>query len=568
MSSGYIVFLIIVGVINLTAVSAYGEFSLPQNFIEGFHLSGFYRVNLWQYTIIDKICSALIDLPAGLNINQIDSGNSAMVYIEGDSIVAESSNGTVIISGKAKTDTGSVIQSAINYIGTRGSGKLLIIQAKYADMPKNLNVFSNMIIEGGGTSTILNNLSFSIKSKSNVTIRNITFTGNADYAVLISEDTNNTRLENLTASLSDNSIGAFCQYALNGVINNTKFISCRVIDSGSIGFFNDGSGTPALIKNSTYINCEAIRCGQTSRKNEWVVGFDIAENCNVENINLINCKAMQNWESGFHIEDRPLKKNVRLINCTSINNGRDKPSVVYGSGFLVSSGVSITSCDSSNNILGYRLTNNKEDTIVINNCTDIQSDHSLYIRGETGKVIIDEFVSKDSRLESMSILGSKNIYAKGLNIINPRGNSTDHICAYFGLSGCPISDSEFEIYASGGIQPFLIYTQGSSNLTFKGQIKTKAAYALDIVQGSKIIVDSMVIDCNGVAGIWVHSGTKNVRIKNTIIKNTLGGIMDYGVLVNDSATKDVAIDRTTVKVLSGIDIPFYGVSFQGTETQL
>lgn len=89
----------------------------------------------------------------------------------------------------------------------------------------------------------------------------------------------------------------------------------------------------------------------------WGVGYDLCEPCNIENFFVKNCIAKYNWESGFHFESSPTKKNIELINCVSKYNGLDKPSEMYGSGFLgIDKGITCIDCKSiGNRNTGFRL---------------------------------------------------------------------------------------------------------------------------------------------------------------------------------------------------------------------
>ncbi len=419
-----------------------------------------YRADLAHVKIIRNVSA--FELPNRDNIN----------IVINDSVILAENNGKVIAQGNMYNDVFAVIQSALNYSDSLGGGKLILGKGVYSvKKSEYLSLPNNTTIEGAKNYTIFRNLSVIINSKSNVVLKNIAFVGYMGSAVLITKGTNNVLLDNLTSGIHASSLGSFCQFASDGVINDTRFINCSVKDSNSFGFLNTGHGGKTLIKNSEYVNCIAIQCGIKNRSNNWVTGFDIAENCNVENISLINCEADKNWESGFHIEDGAIKKNIIMINCRSTNNGRIKANPVYGSGFLVSSGMKLVDCASSNNNLGYRIVNNRASPTFIYNCTDNNSDHSLLFQGEVGNVFLDNFTSKNSKLESIIMQGANsNITAEGLYIIDQKGNHKDKVCARFGNKTSSIRNSKFDIHVFNGDQPILISCQHASNLTFGGYV--------------------------------------------------------------------------------------------------
>lgn len=300
--------------------------------------------------------------------NLSGEGNGALIYLDGDEIVAQDFNGTTIARGKKDADTYLMIKAANDHLRMLGSGKLKLIKGTYEGNGSNFYPSSNIKIEGDGESTILNNIGICIQSGSYISIRNIKFTGDSNFAVMIREGSKEILMEDLFANLSAVSKGAFIQYADNGVISNTSFIGCRAVNNGGFGFLNDGKGNSSLIKNSTYLDCEAIRCGHHTRYDDWITGFDIAEGCNVENVRLKNCTAEQNWESGFHLENKPSKINVEIIDCKSIKNGRSKIDPTYGAGFLVSSGVSLVGCEAYNNEVGYRVSVNNDKLVSMVGC--------------------------------------------------------------------------------------------------------------------------------------------------------------------------------------------------------
>lgn len=362
--------------------------------------------------VIIQISHQAVGIQAVEEANFNKKNNYIYVYVKNDRIIAQHYGGSIIVEGDAENGAYNVIRAAVDDLKLLNGGTLYIKKGVYNATGKNIELPSNIQVEGDGEMTVINDMGFYIHSESNISIKNISFIGDADYAIMIREGSDKIILNNVTAKLSSNAWGAFIQYTENGIISNTSFINCRAIDNGGFGFLNDGSGHIKLITNSSYINCKAIRCGYFERYNDWTTGFDIAENCNVENVKLVDCIAEQNWESGFHLENRPSKFNVEFINCSSSYNGLSKSDPSFGAGFLVSSGVNLNGCKAFHNIIGYRLSVNREigmsfneceasdnkigyllsinksANISLTNCTDLGSMDAMILYNEAGKMQI------------------------------------------------------------------------------------------------------------------------------------------------------------------------------------
>jgi hypothetical protein len=274
-------------------------------------------------------------------------------------------------------------------------------------------------------------------------------------------------------------------YASNKTLENVKVRNCRAVDCGRMLLIISGTGTPKTVKNVTVKDCEAYNCGRYSRFNDWVTGYD-CENADLENVRFINCYAYRSWESGFHFGTAPTKKNVKLIGCISEYNGIDKASPTYAAGFLASAGIHLLGCISRGNAkCGYRIRPDKNDVVVLEDCKDYNSKDGLDIASyDAGKTILNNVTVFENTRYGIVALQTGNIFAKGLKIINPTGDGS--ICTLLGSSTYPIHDCEFELYAWGGGSPNVIYTNGSSNLLFKGYINTTQTYPFKNVGGTNV----------------------------------------------------------------------------------
>ncbi|MDD3932238.1 MAG: hypothetical protein PHP55_00105 [Methanoculleus sp.] len=160
------------------------------------------------------------------------------------------------------------------------------------------------------------------------------------------------------------------------VIENIEFSGCRAQDPGTFGFMLSASqaATNKLIRNVTFIDCEAINCGRYSRYDPWVAGFNFAEQNDIENLQVIRCRAEGSWESGFHVESPRNKTNVVMIDCTSNENAqKEKTGVaqtVFGAGYLVNGDMRLVNCTSEGNYVGFYCSGGGFEVI---NCIDRSS---------------------------------------------------------------------------------------------------------------------------------------------------------------------------------------------------
>jgi hypothetical protein len=143
------------------------------------------------------------------------------------------------------------------------------------------------------------------------------------------------------------------------IIENIEFSGCRALDPGAFGFMLSASqaATNKLIRNVTFTDCDAINCGRYSRFDPWVTGFDFAEQNDIENLQVIRCRAEGNWESGFHVESSRNKTNVVMIDCISRENAQKEKTGVaqtfFGAGYLVNGDMRLINCTSEGNYIGF-----------------------------------------------------------------------------------------------------------------------------------------------------------------------------------------------------------------------
>ena len=261
------------------------------------------------------------------------------------------------------------IQNALNSLGLAG-GEVVLSEGTFtATGPIQIPAHTTLI-GAGADNTLLkfsNNGYISILNDY-VTVDGFKVTGSGytsyttHYGGLIYDyGASHIRINNIVAT-ADNTIQAvfFIHQINEKTIEDIEFNNDKSIDAGTYAFlFSSWSSTNKLIKNVQLIDCQASNSGKYSQYNDWVTGFDFAEQNDIQNLTAIRCIADGSWESGFHLEGPPVKQNVTLIDCKSRNNGQKEKTgrgkALYGAGFMVSEGMTLVNCSSENNIIGFRI---------------------------------------------------------------------------------------------------------------------------------------------------------------------------------------------------------------------
>lgn len=180
-------------------------------------------------------------------------------------------------------------------------------------------------------------------------------------------------------------------------ITDLEFTRCTAINPGTYGFLMSASEYKT-IKNVVFTECEAINCGRYNRYDPWVTGFDFAELNNLENVDIIRCRAEGSWESGFHFETMPSKINVRLIDCISNNNAQVQKITGaepdFGAGYLLSKDISCINCTSENNFIGFLCSSGGN---TIERCSDMGSVYGLSIVGTPGLKVVSTSLTGEAR---------------------------------------------------------------------------------------------------------------------------------------------------------------------------
>ncbi len=255
-------------------------------------------------------------------------------------------------------DDQNLINQVLTEAHARGGGSVRLTNGCFV-CSADVSIPENVRLVGAGptrTELVFADYGAVSLSESGGGLENVSISGSGMVLVTASDIT----VRNVSATSDTKPWTTFAIEAPgSGTIEGISLIDCAAINSGTTGFMlssTDGSGT---IKNAQLVRCRALNCGRESRFNEWVVGFDLTERADIENITVAQCYAEGSWESGFHAEGKPGKEYVRLIDCTSVQNGQRRqygqvPD--YGAGFMVTAGMQLVRCRSLSNEVGYLCT--------------------------------------------------------------------------------------------------------------------------------------------------------------------------------------------------------------------
>jgi hypothetical protein len=345
---------------------------------------------------------------------------------------------------------------------------------------------------------------------------------------------------------------AFHVRADGKVVEDITFRNCTAIDCHGFGFMNDADETrsPRLIRSITYLDCQAIDCGRYERYSDWDVGFDIVENNDIEDCELIRCRAEGCWESGFHIEgsDAFYARDIRFTDCISRNNGQ-KPDAQWGAGFLTPWHTRFENCTSVGNDVGFYLNGNiyrPGVNITLIRCVDEGSGIGFSLRSCSGTPLID-CASINATGLGIEVLGSYDSDLVNFTLTDPSGDGTK--CSYFGRDVGPrmklsTRSCDLEIRASGGDSDSLIYLESVQDIYLTGTLLTDCPHPI-------VITDAPVLslgDCISVPYRWADGVLEEIGDLCTIIGQICNRIMFSWMSPGfmDTGTRTIVIDRMLI----------------------
>ncbi|WP_156168467.1 CARDB domain-containing protein [Methanoculleus sediminis] len=402
---------------------------------------------------------------------------SALVVAAGDSSAQSKAQADYVCDGTADQIE---IQNALNAGGT-----VTLTEGTF-HLSGNLNIPSNVVLEGQGPDATWLKWSSGLmqcQGKENFVLRDFKTTGTG--AIFI-QNCDRVKVHNVTATV-DNSRwgGAFTLWVSSDVMEDIEFVNCRAVDCGRHGWQSDGDGSVKTIRNIRYIDCEAINCGRDSRfapHGQWTCGFQLAENANIEDCEVVRCYAEGNWEAGFIVEAAPSKKNIVLRDCVSKNNGvkpdnyyngpdEDMYGALFGAGFWLHGDMTLINCTAEKNrkagfAVWYPLSYTK-----LYGCSDTGSEIG-YKFDYTDNVYVEDCTSRDAGRYGIYAANAGKITTNGLTLIAPKGDGSKS--NVFGVSGYPVRESSFEIETYGGAGTVVSCPSGQ-NVQFSGTVRSDAA---------------------------------------------------------------------------------------------
>ena len=208
------------------------------------------------------------------------------------------------------------------------------------------------------------------------------------------------------------------------VIDDVEFYECHVVNAHTHGFnmnqdYSDGKCRQTT--NIRFLNCRAVGCGYgrvgdpgvvagNQSRSEWITGFDFHEWQDLVNLEVVNCKAIDNWESGFHLEPgarygdngenigpRTVSKNIFFRECESSNNGQRNTydGHFFMSGYYLSRDTHLENCQSLNNRnAGYYVHGGATSSFTA--CTDIGSTYGWKVCKASQDITLTDCSSSDN----------------------------------------------------------------------------------------------------------------------------------------------------------------------------
>lgn len=283
--------------------------------------------------------------------------------------------------------------------------------------------------------------------------------------------------------------GMFFVWADGETIEDVAFIDCTAEDAHTHGFNLNAINSPHDTRNIRFINCVARECGYGlagGSKSEWVTGFDIQEDNDLYDVQVIGCRAEDNWQSGFHFEPGEdkgtIKKAITLTGCVASRNGQRNPAVypytsTFLSGFYVHFNAVVTDCQSiDNKNAGFYVEGG--DQVVFTRCTDRNSTYGWKIVKNARNIRLDDCASYGAEEWALWSAYASNITLDGFRQVDAAGGR-----GYQSILGWyydnpsyqqPVTGSSFEITASGN-RSVPIINQPAGNaylLRWEGDVTT------------------------------------------------------------------------------------------------
>lgn len=258
--------------------------------------------------------------------------------------------------------------------------------------------------------------------------------------------------------------GMFYIWADGETIEDVAFIDCTAQEANTHGFNLNAINSPRETRNIKFVNCVARCCGYGvagGSKSDWVTGFDIQEDNDLYDVQVIDCRAEDNWQSGFHFEPGEdkgtVKKAITLTRCVASRNGQRNPATypytsTFLSGFYVHFNAAVTDCQSiDNKNAGFYVEGG--DQVVFSRCTDRNSTYGWKIVKSARNIRLEDCASYGAEEWALwSAFASNLTLARFHQVDSVGGRGFQSILGwYYGNPSyeLPVTGSTFDITASG-----------------------------------------------------------------------------------------------------------------------
>jgi len=199
---------------------------------------------------------------------------------------------------------------------------------------------SNTTLYGQGDTTIINlgpnyNGNIQINNVSNVNVGDLEIKGTFyNAAVNITTTTSQSDINIYNVTCEGPIYGGTCfSIYPKGTTSNVIFSGDDANSPNGCGF-EIGGGT---VSNVIFYDDTVENAGIAStRANNYIVGFDLADSGIVNNVFIIDCSVNKSWESCFHMESDSTKNNVVITGCNAIDAADGNRGYTYGYGYLLS----------------------------------------------------------------------------------------------------------------------------------------------------------------------------------------------------------------------------------------
>jgi PKD repeat protein len=450
------------------------------------------------------------------------------------------------------------LQTLIDTNTTAGKTSVIPARTYHGGASNNtLYIPSNAVIIGDGY-PVFTDIKVNITNNNSIIVKNILNNGStiSDEAFSVNGTCNNITFTNCSVNYSRTGNSCFNLYPEAGVgTTDIVYDNCSVSDSDGTGFMLLGDTSDiTLAEDVYYLNCSAFKCGYTERANDYIVGFDLAEDLSeqstliVKDLYVYNCNASFSWESGFHMEPSAIIDNATIKDCNSINNSV-KPSPMFGAGYMVH-GATIENSHSKNNRRGIDVnvlclptpSNGQKNNATlkaattVTNCDDNGSLYGLTIRGQlaensvtdTENVTVTNFNSVNPVIYALYANDARNLditnfTCSDAGLINhdtyamTDGGNTVYKYAACVINSVSYSTIDLNCHSTNPTYRWGTYANLVTECDLTGSTSSTNESALAIGNSASVSVHDMTLSGGSLNGAGVYTATGTITIYDTTI---------------------------------------------------